>query len=90
MLVLVGNKADTLEPAVSVEEITSFVEDKKLVYYDTSAKTGQNVKDMFIWVATELAERTPTAGGANTRVKGTTLEEVAEEKKGNSGWKNCC
>ena len=55
MLVLVGNKADAADQVVSEDEIRSFVEDKKLVYYDTSAKTGLNVRDMFIWVATELS-----------------------------------
>ena len=87
MLVLVGNKSDATDQVVSEEEIRAFVEDKKLVYYDTSAKTGLNVKDMFIWVATELSERTPTTSNGN-RAKGTTLEQVAQEQKSNS-WKNC-
>jgi len=70
--------------------VQSFVNDKKLVYFETSAKTGHNVKDMFIQVATQLAERNPqTQGGPNSRTnKGTTLEQNREEQKGND-WRNC-
>ena len=73
MLVLVGNKADAADQVVSEDEIRSFVEDKKLVYYDTSAKTGLNVRDMFIWVATELSERSQASPNQGQRAKGTTL-----------------
>lgn len=78
MLILVGNKADVTDQTVSEDEIRTFVEEKKLHFYDTSAKTGQNVKDMFIWVATELAQRTPVNSSSVPRTKGTTLEQVAE------------
>jgi len=43
-----------------------------LTYYETSAKTGVNVKDMFMGVAGTLTERTPIPLGQNGR-KGTTL-----------------
>jgi hypothetical protein len=42
---------------------------------------------MFVWVATELAERTPA--GSSGRPKGTTLEQTAQERKQDSSWKNC-
>jgi GTPase SAR1 family protein len=71
LLVLVGNKADA-ERQVSEEEIAQFVQDKNLMYYETSAKAGTNVKDMFIGVAGTLTERTPVPTGQNGR-KGTTL-----------------
>jgi len=69
---LVGNKADAPDRKVNAEEVT----DKNLQYYETSAKTGQNVRDMFITVATRLNERTPTAG-IGVRQKGESLEKVA-------------
>ena len=49
------------------------MEEKKLVYYDTSAKTGLNVRDMFIWVATELSERSQANTSTTSRPKGTSL-----------------
>jgi hypothetical protein len=72
----VGNKADSPDRKVNAEEVASFVTDKNLQYYETSAKTGQNVKDMFITVATRLTERTPAAG-VGGRQKGESLEKVA-------------
>jgi hypothetical protein len=72
MLILVGNKADA-ERHVTNEEINSFVQDKKLTYFETSAKSGFNVKEMFIGVATTLTERSPGIVGPNLRQKGTTL-----------------
>jgi len=73
---LVGNKADAPDRKVNAEEVAAFVTDKNLQYYETSAKTGQNVRDMFITVATRLNERTPTAG-IGVRQKGESLEKVA-------------
>ena len=46
VLVLVGNKSDG-HRAVSPEEIDSFVKEKNLVYFETSAKDGSNLKAMF-------------------------------------------
>lgn len=66
-----GNKADA-ERQVSEEEITQFAQDKNLIYYETSAKTGANVKDMFIGMASTLTERTPIPAVQNGR-KGTSL-----------------
>ena len=55
VIILVGNKCDQ-DRAISEEEIKSFVNEKNLHYYETSAKTGQNVSDMFIGIAQHLTE----------------------------------
>lgn len=60
-LVLVGNKCDCPKQ-VTEQELQEFITAKKLTYYETSAKTGQAVKDMFIKVATVLSEQNPGLG----------------------------
>ena len=46
-VILVGNKIDKSEREVSNEEALSFAKRKKLKYYETSAKTGFNIKEVF-------------------------------------------
>jgi Ras-related protein Rab-1A len=72
VLVLVGNKADA-ERQVSTEEIQQFVQDKNLLYYETSAKSGLNVREMFVGVATVLTEKTPVSGIDKRGQGGTSL-----------------
>lgn len=87
MLVLVGNKADA-ERQVSPEEVQQFVQDKNLLYFETSAKSGLNVREMFIGVATTLTEKSPTAG-VDKRNHGTTLEKTVQEQEGYNWRRNC-
>jgi GTPase SAR1 family protein len=56
VLVLVGNKSDG-HRAVDLEQIESFVKEKNLMYFETSAANGSNVKTMFMDVAGQLSER---------------------------------
>ena len=51
-----GNKCDQLK-TVSEEEIKTFVSEKGLHYFETSAKTGANVGEMFIGIAQHLTEK---------------------------------
>ena len=50
--VLLGNKADQTDRQVSAEEVEEFSKKYSLKYVEVSAKTGQNVKEVF----NELAE----------------------------------
>lgn len=68
LIYLVGNKADVDESkrAVSESEIKEFVEKEeanegsgsggKIIYFETSASNGYNVKNLFHGIATKLAE----------------------------------
>lgn len=63
------------------------MEDKHLLYYETSAKSGDNVREMFIGVATALTERAPNTGVDKRH--GATLERTVQEQEGYNWRKNC-
>lgn len=46
-IILVGNKCD-LPKAVSDQEVNNYVKDLNLTYFETSAKSGVNVKEPFL------------------------------------------
>ena len=47
-LILVGNKSDlTTERNISRDYAKSFADENGMIYIETSAKTGDNVKEMF-------------------------------------------
>ena len=51
-VLLVGNKSDLIDQrAVSIEEISNFINDFNLYYMETSAKTGDGVGDCFYILA---------------------------------------
>lgn len=82
-----GNKNDA-ERQVSTEEVQQFVQDKNLLYYETSAKSGLNVREMFIGVATTLTEKSPNIP-LDRRNPGVTLEKTVQEQEGYNWRKNC-
>jgi small GTP-binding protein len=46
--ILLGNKLDLIEDRkVEREEIQSFIQKYNIAYFETSAKTGENVMDLF-------------------------------------------
>ena len=53
-VILVGNKIDKLEREVGNEEALAFAYKKKIKYYETSAKTGFNIKNVFIQIYKDI------------------------------------
>ena len=77
-VVLAGNKVDIADQRkVSAEEAQAFAADKKLLYLETSAKTGISVPDLFEGIVKVIVERE-----AKKRASKSKKEEKEEEKEG--------
>ncbi|GFO25100.1 ras-related protein rab-4b [Plakobranchus ocellatus] len=58
LMVIVGNKIDQDLPwAVTPKEILSFCNQEEISFYQTSARTGTNVKEFFVEVGTNAIKR---------------------------------
>lgn len=69
VIVLVGNKIDKAEErAVTVEEAEAKAKGFEAVYIETSAKTGDNVKQLFKQIATTLPGDKPQSPSPNGRL----------------------
>lgn len=77
-VVLAGNKVDIADQRkVSTEEAQAFAADKKLLYLETSAKTGISVPDLFEGIVKVIVDRE-----AKKRASKSKKEEKEEEKEG--------
>ncbi|KAJ4858439.1 ras family domain-containing protein [Trichoderma breve] len=57
VIALVGNKLDLAgESNVSTEEAQSYAEEESLLFFETSAKTGHNVTEVFTAIANAIPE----------------------------------
>ena len=57
-LVLVGNKIDLQdERQVSYDEGASFAQENNMMFFETSAKTGENIEDVFVKSAEEINQK---------------------------------
>ena len=59
ILCLVGNKCDVSDNERKVSNIKgkNFAEENKMIFYETSAKTGDGIKDLFVTIATKVYEQ---------------------------------
>lgn len=77
-VVLAGNKVDIADQRkISTEEAQTFAADKKLLYLETSAKTGVSVPDLFEGIVKVIVDRE-----AKKRASKTKKDEKEEEKEG--------
>jgi len=80
---LAGNKCDLEDKRdVPQEEARAYAQENKCIFYEMSAKTGENVNKMFEHIALKL----PKAGAAAAQ----DTENVAFDPPGETKKKGCC
>ena len=59
ILCLVGNKSDVSqdERKVSTAKAKNFAQENNMIFYETSAKTGDGIKDLFVTIANKVYEQ---------------------------------
>ena len=86
IIALAGNKADLVDKrAVALDEVEAYCKANNMIHLETSAKTGQNIEELFI----EIARRVPKAldGGGFKVVEVAAPPEDLEER---SEGRKCC
>ena len=91
-VVLIGNKCDLVDRReITQEEIDKFIKDNNIMYYETSAKTGQNIDECFYFIAEKLVKEFENK--ENEEEKRTDLINNDNLKEGTVdliGNKKCC
>ncbi|KAG7194378.1 Vacuolar protein sorting-associated protein 21 [Scheffersomyces spartinae] len=98
-IALVGNKYDLVEDdneedlvrKVNVEEGQNLADEEGLLFFETSAKTGYNVKDVFVAIGNKIPEA--TASGSDTATNQTSGEGRIDLSGGgnfNNATSGCC
>ena len=97
LICLVGNKCDLENRrAISFEEGQKFADDNQLLFFETSAKDGTNIEEIFIQTASNLIDKIESGqiklGGSDSGIKigkypnnGDTRDDANNNKKN-----NCC
>jgi len=82
VIALVGNKCDlAVKRVIEFNEAKSYAEDNSLLFMETSAKTAQNVVEVFTSIATHLPKNsndsTASVAGRNSNIK----PSIQDQKK---------
>ena len=86
-IILVGNKSDLDERQVSYEEGKKYAESKGFNFYETSAKTGENVEEAFNDIFEQLYKtfEGEITGKKQYNAAGVAIDNSKKDKK-----KKCC
>jgi len=60
VLIIAGNKSDLPGRRVKEEQVKAFAENAGIKYFDVSAKSGQNITELFTDLSTQLVKRAAT------------------------------
>ena len=84
--IIVGNKKDLEEKReVKIEEGENFVKENKVKFYETSAKDGSNVNEVFELLAKEIV-----ADSEKLQVKNNRSSQILKKKNTVAEKKSCC
>lgn len=99
-IALVGNKLDLVEDdsaengetlrKVSVEEGQSLADEEGLLFFETSAKTGNNVNEVFVGIGSKIPSVTVTGGEAQEGSNGRRIDLTANTDNANAPRSTCC
>ena len=82
--VLVVNKCDKPDRVVTEEEGRKLADDFGMNFFETSAKTNQNVNEVFNFLTQEILKNMQSSGGAPGSDGGVKIDNKKNKKKG------CC
>jgi len=89
IFVVVGNKSDlNAERAVDQDEAKAFCEDQGFQFFETSAKTGDNVEEVFKYIATQGIGKSEELNGTYT-AGGVDIGPEIDEEVAPAGGCNC-
>ena len=83
-IVVLGNKCDIDEKEVNDELINKFIEDKKLKYFETSAKEGININEAFQYMAEKLVKQHENNEQNNVINKNNNNQVIINENNNNN------
>eukprot|EP01102_Stenamoeba_stenopodia_P022863 TRINITY_DN9682_c0_g1_i1.p1 TRINITY_DN9682_c0_g1~~TRINITY_DN9682_c0_g1_i1.p1 ORF type:complete len:211 (-),score=49.74 TRINITY_DN9682_c0_g1_i1:237-869(-) len=86
IIALAGNKADLPNRRVTAEEVQAYAEQNSLISFETSAKTGHNVRKLFEELASRLPDTLPPEAPSGGILLGGTPQNSEQEQR--AGW--CC
>lgn len=87
--VLVGNKADKEDKVIDAETGKQLADEYGLEFFETSAKTGLNISELFQHIAHSIIKDKKKSGTTTGGREGTvTIKKKDEESK--SDKKGCC
>lgn len=99
-IALVGNKLDLVEDdsaedgetlrKVFVEEGQSLADEEGLLFFETSAKTGNNVNEVFVGIGSKIPSVTVTGGEAQEGSNGRRIDLTANTDNANAPRSTCC